>query len=130
MKQGGANEGSSGMSRPEHFEVAGDRAYYRPTGEVTFQQAVAQVSAAIAFARDSHIKWLLVNITGLNGFKSPGTLERFQMATGFAEAARTALKIAFVARREIIDPQHFGTTVARNRGLLCEVFESESDAVT
>ena len=39
-------------------------------------------------------------------------------------------EVALVARSELIDPQKFGATVARNRGFHADVFVSEDLAVT
>ena len=39
------------------------------------------------------------------------------------------LHLAIIARPELIDPNHFGVTVASNRGLSANVFTSEPDAI-
>ena len=39
-----------------------------------------------------------------------------------------AVKVAMVVRPELIDPERFGVTVARNRGLFSNAFSSESEA--
>ena len=116
------------MDIPEHFEMAEGYACHRPVGQVSLQEAIDLISRAIAFSRDHQIRRLLVNATGLTGFEPPGTWERFWLATQFAEAARSAVKVALVTRAEMIDPQRFGVTVARNRGLLAQVFTSEGEA--
>jgi hypothetical protein len=56
-------------------------------------------------------------------------VERFDIATEWAMAAKGAIKIALVLRPDMIDPQRFGTTVARNRGLHLDVFASEAEAL-
>jgi hypothetical protein len=50
------------------------------------------------------------------------------MATEWASIAR-GLRLAVVARAELIDPERFGITVARNRGLSANVFTSEAEAI-
>jgi len=47
----------------------------------------------------------------------------------FAEAARCQVKVAMVLRPEMMDPDKFEATVARNRGLVGDVFDSEKDAL-
>jgi hypothetical protein len=59
------------MNKPAHFETMEDYAAYRPIGEVTQEQAGQLIASAITFAREQHIKRLLVNITGLTGLESP-----------------------------------------------------------
>jgi hypothetical protein len=39
------------------------------------------------------------------------------------------VKLAMVVRPEMVDPDNFEVTVARNRGLMGNVFDSEKDAL-
>jgi hypothetical protein len=43
--------------------------------------------------------------------------------------AAGAVRIAVVAKPEMIDPHMFGITVANNRGLISDAFTSEADAL-
>ena len=52
---------SVSMGVPEHFEILGDYAVFRPMGKVTLERAVEMVTEAIAFAHEHHIRKLLVN---------------------------------------------------------------------
>ncbi len=117
------------MNNPDCIQMAEGYARYRPKGEVLFQEAVDLVSGAIAFAYTNHIRKLLVDITQLTGFESPGIWERFLMAIQCAQAAHLSVVVAVVAKAEHIDPDRFGVMVARNHGLICNVFAAEDDAL-
>ena len=86
------------------------------------------VGAAIAAARRNRVRALLVNTTALTGFPSPDTFERFLAAVEWAQEAKGRVRLAMVARAELIHPQKMGVLVAANRGLLSNIFTSESDA--
>jgi hypothetical protein len=101
---------------------------YRPAGSVSFDQAVALVRTAIAVARRNRVRDLLVDTTALIGFPSPDTLQRFLMAVGWANEARGGVRLAMIARAEMIDPHKFGVTVAANRGLVSNIFTTEVEA--
>ena len=117
------------MNTPEYFQLAEDYACYRPVGQVSFPQAIELVSTAIEYSRDNQIRKLLVDTTELTGFHPPTTLERFELGERCAIAAKGAVKVALVARPEMLDPERFGVTVARNRGMLANAFDSESEAM-
>jgi hypothetical protein len=51
------------------------------------------------------------------------------VAQAFAQAARSAVKLALVVRPEMMDPDKFEVTVAKNRWLVGDVFDSEKDAL-
>ena len=95
---------------------------------MTFDEAVARVRAAIGLACSARAKDLLVDTTALTGFRSPDTFQRFLAAVSWAEQAEGRLRLAMVARPEMIDPQKFGVTVARNRGLISNIFTSDTEA--
>ncbi len=85
------------------------------------------IRAAIEFARSRNIAKLLVDTTGLEGFNPPGVLDRIWMAHQFSAAAGMAVKVALVARPELIHPQKIGVMVARSLGMAADVF-SDGDA--
>ena len=116
------------MEAPVGFMMEESHAIYRPVGSVTFDEAVARVRAAIAVACSTQANDLLVDTTALTGFPSPDTFERFLAAVAWAQEAKGRLRLAMVAREENIDPQKFGTTVARNRGLVSNIFCTEAEA--
>jgi hypothetical protein len=116
------------MEDPVGFTWEGNRAVYRPAGSVTLDEAVVLIRTAIGVACSGEAKDLLVDTTALSGFPSPDTFQRFLAVVGWAEQAEGRVRLAMVARREMIDPQKFGVTVARNRGLISNIFTSESEA--
>jgi hypothetical protein len=117
------------MPTPAHFKIAADHAEYRPVGEVNFHEAIALLCGAITYAREKGVKKLLIVSTGLTGFGPPTTLERFQIGKDTADAAQGAVVVALVTQPEMIDPQRFGRTVARNRSFLVDVFTTEAEAL-
>lgn len=117
------------MDTPEHFLLADGYARYCPVGQVTLQQGVNLLSIAIAYARKQGITRLLIDSTGLTGFDPPTTLERFTLGGQIARAAQGSVKVALVVPAVMIDPKKFGLTVARNRGMVGDVFTSEAEAL-
>jgi hypothetical protein len=117
------------MKAPEHFEFMEGYCCYRLSGHGPLAEAAHKVIEAITFAREQGMRPLLIDTTHWTGHKSPDTLERFTWAQAFAEAARSTVKLAMVVRPEMMDPDKFEVTVARNRGLLGNVFISEKDAL-
>jgi hypothetical protein len=117
------------MSELEHFETVGDHAEYRPSGQVSLAEAVQLVGSAITLARERQLRNLLVVTTGLTGFEPPNIVDRYFFIKEWAVAADRFVRLAMVARREMIDPQKFGVTVAANNGLVAEIFESEEGAL-
>ena len=116
------------MEEPVGFTREGNRAVYRPVGSLTFDEVVALVRTAIAVACSTGDKDLLVDTTALTGFPSPDTFQRFLAAVEWAEQAKGRLHLVMVARAEMIDPHTFGVIVARNRGLLSNIFTTEAEA--
>jgi hypothetical protein len=116
------------MEEPIGFACEESRAVYRPAGSVTFDEAVVLVRTAIRVACSRRAKDLLVDTRALTGFASPDTFQRFLAVVEWAEQAEGRLRLAMVARPEMIDPQKFGVTVARNRGLISNIFTSDIEA--
>jgi hypothetical protein len=71
---------------------------------------------------------LLVDITALQGF-SPTTFERLELGTIKASLSRHLDRVAVIGTSKQIERNEFTTTVARNRGLLIEVFLDRGDAL-
>ena len=117
------------MKAPEHFEVIDGYCCYRLLGHGRLAEAASKVIEVITFAREQGMPKLLIDTTGWTGHASPDTLERFTVAQAFAEAARSKVKLAMVVRPEMMDADKFEVTVARNRGLVGNVFDSEKDAL-
>jgi hypothetical protein len=117
------------MKVPEHFEVNEGYCCYRLSGHGQLAVAASQVIEVITYAREQGMHRLLIDTTGWTGHKSPDTLERYNVAQAFAEAARSQVKVAMVIRPEMMDPEKFEVTVAKNRWLVGNVFDSEKDAL-
>jgi hypothetical protein len=116
------------MDELDGFVMEMGRGLYRPVGSVSLDEAVARVRAAIAVARSNQARDLLVDTTALTGFPSPDTFQRFLAVVEWAEEARGGLRLAMVARAEMIDPENFGVTVAANRGLVSNIFTTAVEA--
>ena len=117
------------MKAPEHFEAVESHCCFRLTGHGTLLDAAAKVIESITFSREQGLRKLLIDTTNWTGHVSPDTLERFSVAEAFTEAARSAVKLSMVVRPELMDPDKFEVTVATNRGLNGNVFDSEKDAL-
>jgi hypothetical protein len=112
-----------------NIEVNGNCAFYRPEGVITLDHAVELVDQAIAFARERRIPKLLVNCTNLLGFPSPTLPQRYFMVRGWAKTAQSLVQVALVVRPEMIDPEKFGMTVARNAGMTADVYPTEPESL-
>jgi 2,4-dienoyl-CoA reductase-like NADH-dependent reductase (Old Yellow Enzyme family) len=117
------------MKAPENFEVMPDYCCYRLSGHGPLAEAAGKVIEVITYAREQGMRKLLIDTTTWTGHESPGTLERYQVAAAFTRAAHSAVKMAMVVRPEMMDPQKFEVIVARNRGLVGNVFDSETEAL-
>jgi hypothetical protein len=113
----------------EHFSIAGDHAEYRPTGEVSLDQGVKMVTSAIELTRAQHLRQLLIVLSELSGFESPGLGTRYFFMEDWARASDGRVKAAMVARPEMIHPRKFGVTVAALHGFSCDVFLTEAEAL-
>ena len=51
------------------------------------------------------------------------------MGRGIQRSGPSTVKVALVARTELMDPEKFEVTVGRNRGLLGNVFDCEKEAL-
>jgi len=111
------------------FEQIGKRGFYRPSARVSFEQAVEMVAGAMREARSLGLIDLLVNTKGLVGFGQPSIFARHTLAVEWARAAGTNLRVAVVARAELIDPQKIGVLMAQNRGVTGDVFTNEAEAL-
>jgi len=117
------------MRAIKDFEQVGTRGFYRPIAQVSFEQAVDMVAQAIVGARDLGLVDMLVNTTGLTGFTPPSVFARYGMSTKWAQTAGSTLRVAMVARVELIDPQKIGVLMLQNRGGIGDVFTNEAEAL-
>jgi hypothetical protein len=117
------------MPVADDLHYAEGHAVYRLVGEVTLQVAVAGITQAIELCHQHQAKRLLIDATALTGAQSPSVIDRYEIVTQWASVAKGRIKIAIVLRPELIDPQRFDITVARNRGLQFDTFASEAEAL-
>ena len=118
------------MNVTDHLEIIQDCIFFRPVGKVSLPEAVQWVTQAINFARDRKLPKLFINTTRLTGFPSPTLAGRYFMARGWAAAAQGSVRVVLVIPIEMIDPEKFGLTVARNAGMDAAVFATETEALT
>ena len=116
------------MKVADSFQIEEGYASFRPVGKVSLEEGAAACVEAIRLAGDQGITRLLINLTRLTGLGPLSTLDRFWLAKQCASAARPGFKVAVVANPDLIDQQHFGVMVARNRGLLANVCTTEEEA--
>lgn len=117
------------MDKSANLEVVGKRAFYRPVGKVSFEQAVTMVAGAMKEARELGCLSILVNTNGLTGISPPSIFARHALAVKWAESAGARLHVALVARPELIDPEKIGVLMAQNRGVSGDVFTNEVAAL-
>jgi hypothetical protein len=117
------------MNMLKHFEQVGRRGFFRPVGTVSFEQAIEVVAEGMRHARSLELVDLLVNTSGLSGFPTPDVFARYSLANKWAASAGASLRVAMVARAELIDPQKIGVLMAQNRGVNGDVFATESAAI-
>ena len=117
------------MTAVKDFETVGTRAFYRPIEEVSFERALDMCVGAINAARELGLFDIVVNSLGLSGFGPPDVFARYTMATRFVESAGSSLRVAIVARPEIMDPQKIALLMMQNRGVDCECFTNEAEAL-
>ena len=115
------------MTELQDLEIKEEYACYRPSSETTVEAALKQAVEVIAYCREQNVTRLFIDTTGLE-VPPLSTMQRFQVGVTLAEAAGP-LKIAFLPRPEMIDPELFGLTVARNRGLRGAVFKNSEEAL-
>ena len=118
------------MDKPEYFEQVDRRGYFRPIGDISFEKCVSIVADAMVYARENGMTELVANVRGLNtSFASVTIFDRYTMAIRWAESAGSNLRVAMVARPEMLDPDKIALLMAQNRGATGEVFTNEAEAM-
>jgi len=95
-------------------------------GAFTVPRFKGQVELAVRACKERASTLLLLDYTRLTGV--PTTLERYEISTHGANAAKGLTKLAGYARPEQVGDK-FGALVARNRGLNVDVFADRDEAV-
>jgi hypothetical protein len=110
------------------FDVVGGRAFYRPTGSVSVDDAIRMVGIAIGECRTRGVAQLVADISGLTGYVLTMS-DRLLAIESWAEAAAGRVQLALVMQEATIHASKFGVLVARRRGMTADVFTAEPDAV-
>ena len=110
-------------------EVAGDVAILRLRGEFTLEDAVRCARETIVRVHAAGHGALLIDATAVSGFASPGVGARHWLMTELASVGRGRVRAAFLIRPEFVDPDNFGTTVARSHGFHVKGFRDEAAAL-
>ena len=116
------------MKQLHGFVIEGRRGLYRPVASLSFGEVVMLVRAAIAAARKNELRDLLVDTTTLTGFSSPDRFHRFLAAVAWSEESKGSVRLAMVARAEVIHPQKYAVTIAADLGLVSNIFTAEVKA--
>lgn len=111
------------------FEVVGDVARFRLTGEQVLESAVQAIADAIARTKEAGLDKLLVDITEIRGIEPPGMSTRLWLIGEWARAGRGNVRTVLVVRPEFIDPDRIGVIAGMNSGFISNVFETEPQAL-
>jgi hypothetical protein len=111
------------------FEVLGEVARFRLTGEQVLEIGVRKIADAIVRTRDAGLDKLLVDITAITGIEPPSLGTRHWLMGEWAREGRGRVRAAIVVRPEFIDPDRFGVIAGMNAGFVSNVFESEDRAL-
>jgi hypothetical protein len=117
------------MRLPEHLEVVEGICQFQPRGECSLVEAVDLIRSAISYCRSRRIAKLLVDGTGLIGVPVPSLVDRFLMVEDWAQAAQSLVVVGLVVEAKYIHPEKFGMKVAADFGLICDVYDSEPEAL-
>ena len=116
------------MGIPDRLENSNGLWTYRPCGKHSLVEAVALVSSAISYCRESGVTRLLVDVTDLADLPIPTLVDRFLMVEEWAQLSNGVVVVAMVVPTEYIHPHKFGVKVALDFGLICDVYTSVEDA--
>lgn len=111
------------------FDVIGEVARFRLTGEQVLEKGVHQIADAIHRTKESGLDKLLVDITAITGIKPPGVDARYWLMGEWARAGRGSVRVAMVARPEFIEPDRYAVIAGMNAGFINNVFETEAQAL-
>src|SRR5689334_7057173 len=117
------------MRLPERLEVVQGICEFRPHGECSLVEAVDLIGSAIEYCRHRRIVKLLVNGTGLVGMSVPNLIDRFLMVEEWAHKASGFVVVVLVVDARYIHPEKIGVKVATDIGLMCDVYDSEPNAL-
>lgn len=111
------------------FEVIGEVARFRLSGEQVLEDSVRQIADAIVHTKELGLDKLLVDVTTIAGVAPPGVATRHWFMGEWARAGRGSVRVAMVTRPEFIEPDRFGVIAGMNAGFVSNVFETEQQAL-
>jgi hypothetical protein len=117
------------MTSSTELQAVGSRGIYRPVAQVSLEQGFALIESALVRARELGLTDVVINTLGLSGFRSPGVFDRYEFALRMVAGSGGALLVAVVVRADVIDFQKIGMLMARNRGVIAEIFATEREAL-
>ena len=122
-------DGTEPMSTAPSLEMLGDIAVLRVSGDMSLESAIRAIKSGIAASRSRRATKLLIDGSQLGGFDPPSVAARSYLTREWAEAAGSAMRIAYIGRADMVDPQKFEITVAASYGLVADIFLDETDAL-
>lgn len=93
----------------------------------TLIEVLEQLRELAVFCTERRPSRLLVDFRAVT--LNLSTVDRFEIGSLGARFHGLVGKVACLARAEMIDPRKFGVTVAQNRGLRVDIFDSADQAV-
>ncbi len=117
------------MDSPPFLKLIDDHAVLRPKGTLMLAEVVDLITHAIEFVREAGIRRLLVVLTEVTGFISPGRTARYEFIREWARVSGGLVRVAIATQVEILDGERFGVTVATNAGMVANVFTDEKAAL-
>jgi hypothetical protein len=105
------------------------------TGEFSLEEAESTFLDIVGAVSENKSEKVLVDGRELSG--DPRKIERFFYGDFAAQMYRDLIKIitsrapvfAYVLQEPVLDPQRFGETVAKHRGMLVKAFDNLDDAL-
>ena len=117
------------MRVDDNLERTAGICQFRPRGQSSLVHATDIIRKAVGYCRHRSIAKLLVDGRGLTGIPIPSLVDRFLIAEEWAEEAKGMVIVALVVHAQYIHPEKFGVRVARDFGLMLDVFTAEQDAL-
>lgn len=111
------------------YEVVGEVARFRLTGNQVLEVGVRQIADAIVRTKESGLDKLLVDITTITGVEPPSMNTRYWLMGEWARAGRSSVRVALVTRPEFVEPDRVGVIAGMNAGFVSNVFDNEAQAL-
>jgi len=114
----------------EGFETLAGRGLFRPHGSASAWQIADMITAALENCRAEQVRDILIDISSMHGFDSPGPAYRRWAVRRWAAMLAHRIPLAIVARREHICPQKTGLLIAAEEGLDAHICTTEAEALS